>query len=326
MFLLLFLLVVSPAFGRPSSGQSDVGAEVAKQLEIFTNFNNETGKIFRNSSVVENVVKMLREAEKDILAMQAELKRLELEQIQFEENYFEAFNQAKSYLRETRQGLRKLADLTIKDVRDLKIILGGLDKSNNPIFLNVFINRMKDLMVETLKSLKEAKEEYNSAVETFDNLKSSIKAQNIQLRDHWISKTNKHTDEHRKIMNGCDEDWEFYLIVPWLVCWYQFGQLSHDPQFENLKDLNTMRKRMWVSGNNFDEGIKVAIGILTEEIELITVWNKSAKFVSQNIDEYDAEFLRQYKSVRGIFISGLDDLNDAAEEFLKLPKDILELT
>merc|ERR1719411_1657650 len=145
MYLLLILLV-SPAFGRPSSGQPDVGAEVANQLLIFTNFNNETGKLFLNSSVVENVVKTILEAERNILEMQAKLKTLEIEQIQFAENYFEAFNQAKSYLRQTRQGLRKLADKTVKDVRDLKIVLGGLDKTNGLIFLKT-VKDVRDLKI-----------------------------------------------------------------------------------------------------------------------------------------------------------------------------------
>jgi len=327
MFLLLFLLVVSPAFGRPSSGQSDVGAEVAKQLEIFTNFNNETGKIFRNSSVVENVVKMLREAEKDILAMQAELKRLELEQIQFEENYFEAFNQAKSYLRETRQGLRKLADRTVKDVRDLKTVLGGLDKTNDPFFLKIFINRMNDLMIETLESLEEAKEIYNSVLETFDNLNSSIKGQNIQLQnltetlDAWIKKIKDWAESsiHCKI---------HYVLTLTLMKNCGVDDSFLESYFEEAINSSTIKKiaeRMWESGNNFDQAIKVAIGILTEEIELISIWNKSAKVVSKNIDEYPAEFLKKYKSVRNIFISGLDDLKNAADEFLKQPKDIFEL-
>ena len=85
------------------------------------------------------------------------------------------------------------------------------------------------------------------------------------------------------------------------------------------------RKSVLESGNDFDQAIKVAIGILTEEIELISIWNKSAKVVSKNIDEYPAEFLREYKAVRDIFISGLDDLKKAAGNFLDQPKDILRL-
>jgi len=322
MFLLLILLV-SPAFGRPSSGQPDVVAEVAKQLEIFTNFNNETGKIFLNSSVVEDVVKMLLEAERNILEMQAELRKLEIEQIQFGENYFEAFNQAKSYLRETRQGLRKLADRTVKDVRDLKTVLGGLDESNDPFFLKIFINRMKDLMVETLESLEEAKEKYNSALETFDNLNSSIQVQYIQLQDHQESQSAELGEAKKKFSTWCNEDWMLFPFVPIIVC---PGLTSNrDVLYDEIENLETIAERMLESVNNFDQGIKVAIGILTEEIELITVWNKSAKVVSKNIDEYPAEYLKKYKSVRDLFISGLDDLNDAAEIFLKQPKDILNL-
>jgi len=325
MFLLLILLV-SPAFGRPSSGQPDVGAEVANQLLIFTNFNNETGKLFLNSSVVENVVKTILEAERNILEMQAKLKTLEIEQIQFAENYFEAFNQAKSYLRQTRQGLRKLADKTVKDVRDLKIVLGGLDKTNGLIFLKIFINRMKDLMVETLESLEEAKEKYNSAVETFENLNSSIKAQNLQILDEKESQDAEREKLQQK-HSQCFRDWcgEEWLIFPFPCL---FGCVPIDPSFDpsiEYENLKTITERMLESGNNFDQAIKVAIRILTKEIELITVWNKSAKVVSKNIDEYPAEFLKKYKSVRNIFISGLDDLNDAAENFLKQPKDILKL-
>ena len=74
MFLLLILLV-SPAFGRPSSGELDVEAEVTNHLDIFANFHHETGKLFLNSSVIETIVKMLLEAEKNILEMHAKLKR-----------------------------------------------------------------------------------------------------------------------------------------------------------------------------------------------------------------------------------------------------------
>merc|ERR1711992_462623 len=123
---LLLILFILPAFGRPSSDQLDVEAEIDNQLEIFTNFNNETGKILLNSTVVENVVKMLLEAERNILKMNGELKAMENQEIQFEENYFPTYNKAKSYLRETRQGLRKLADRTVTDVRDLKDLLEGL--------------------------------------------------------------------------------------------------------------------------------------------------------------------------------------------------------
>jgi len=337
MYLLLILLI-SPAFGRPSSGQLDVGAEISNQLDIFTNFNKETGKLLLNSEVIENVVKMLLEAEKDILEMQAELKTLETQEIQFNHTYFKEYNEAKSYLRESRQGLRKLAHRTVTDVRDLKILLEALDETNDTIFLKISINRMKDLMVETLETLKEAKEKYNSAVETFENLNSYVTLHNRKLE----KMSTKGSDEYEAwtarwragtlgtitaSTTGCIIADIFGALGACSVI--NAGISAHllaekeKEIVQYMEKLRSITGRMMKSGNKLDEAINVAIAILTEEIELITIWNQSAKTVSNNIDQYPVEFLRKYKSVRNIFISGLEDLKNAADKFLDQPKDIL---
>merc|ERR1711992_140363 len=145
------------------------------------------------------VIKMLLEAEQAILIMTAELKTLQAEEMKFKDNYFPNFNEAKAYLGRTRQDLRKLADRTVKDVRDMKVMLEAIDETTDSsaanLFLKISMNRMKDLMVETLETLKKAKGKYNSAAETFDNLNLIIKKQNMQLKEFvtnssdWIDNT-----------------------------------------------------------------------------------------------------------------------------------------
>merc|ERR1712152_101787 len=105
----------------------------------------------------------------------------ESEELQFEDNYFPKYNEAKSYLRQTRQALRKLADKTVREVRDLKVLLEALDKTDDTFLLKQSIEKMKDLMISTLETLKEAKEKYNLALDTFENLTSTIKTQNRKL-------------------------------------------------------------------------------------------------------------------------------------------------
>jgi len=342
MYLLLSLLV-APAFGRPASGQLDLGAE----FEIFTSINNETGNIFVNSTVMENVVKMLLEAEQDILAMQAELRTLETEQIKFGDNYFLAYNEAKSYLRETRQELRKLADRTVKDVRDLKGLLEGLDKTNNSPFLKLSINKMRDLMIETLETLKKARGLYNSAVNAFQNLNSSIKIQNKLIQnmvtenteeyDAWVSKVREGIyGSSAETTTGCiiTDAIEALGISRPTICSVVNAAILSIPYLafgiegkiaDQLEDIRRISEKMLQSGHNFDKTINVAIDVLIHEIELITVWTKSAKVVSDNIDNYSEEILRVHKSVRKIFIDGLDDLKKAADKFLSQPIDIFEL-
>jgi len=348
MYLLLILLI-SPAFGRPSSGQLDVGGEISNQLEIFTNFNNETGKLLLNTEVIENVVKMLLEAERNILEMNTKLKTLSNQDIQFKDNYFPAYNEAKSYLRETRQGLRKLAHRTVADVRDLKLLLEGLDKNEDTVFLKISINKMKDLMIKTLETLKEAKEKYNSARETFENLNSSIKIQNDQLKilltessDEYKAWVRKKGIATRTVLGASGAS--LTLACVFLDLLFTFGICTgvnavtlsvatpvieneiakkvekYRVEFENMKNITD---KMLESGVNFDEAIKEAITILNKEIELMGIWNQKAKTVSSNIDNSSEELLRKYKSVRNIFIIGLDDLKDAADKFLAQPEDIL---
>ena len=62
--------------------------------------------------------------------------------------------------------------------------------------------------------------------------------------------------------------------------------------------------------------MKVVIDILHKEIVLIDGLSQSARVVSNNIDRYPLEYLWQYKSIKTIFIRGLDGLKNAAETFL----------
>merc|ERR1712200_43771 len=103
MNLLLQLLLISPAFGRPSSGSGQVEdySWIVDPFNSLLSFSVEAKNIIGNSGLIDNVVKALQEAEKKILAMNAQLGLLETEDIKFEGTYFQSFNEAKSYLRQT---------------------------------------------------------------------------------------------------------------------------------------------------------------------------------------------------------------------------------
>ena len=123
---------------------------------------------------VDDVPENILETEKEILKKYAVLKRWGRQAIEFESNYYPAYYRAKSHLRETRQDLRRLAQRTLSEVRDLKIVLEDLVASNDSVIFTIFSNRLKDLRVETLK---EAREKYESAVKTFENTNSFAKTE-----------------------------------------------------------------------------------------------------------------------------------------------------
>jgi len=335
------LLLVSPAFGMPSNALLDVGNQIVDQLDSLPGFTEEGKNILKNSNLTETIAEALSEAEKNIREMDAELKLLETEELQFEDNYFPAYNKAKRYLRETRQALRKLADKTVTDVRDLKGFLEELDQTEDTVLLKEAIDKMKDLMIDTLETLKEALGKYNSALETFENLNSSIKTQNHKLGKmvdknsaEYKAWTHKTRAGVYTAIGGTTVGLIFADIFGCLgICSAvgAVGSISTAAGIEaeiakysaQLTKMITITDKMLESGGKFDQTINEAIAILTDEIELINKWTNSAEVVNRNIDKYPQKFLEKYKAIRNAFVDGLDDLSTAAQDFLAQPVDIL---
>jgi len=338
MYLLLILLV-SPAFGRPSSDQLDVGEDISNQLDDIVNFNNVTRNLLKNSTLFDEVSYSVKEAEQNILEMEAELKSLQskIPQLQDEGNFFPDYNKAKRYLRETRQELRELAHRTVTDVKVLKIFFEALDETNDnenenekskskqSILLKFSIDKMKNLMIETKERLEEARKKYTSASLAFDNLISSVKNQNSILKT-VVKQTIDEYEEDKDYTESVRYDCK-------IASWFTFGLCSLIHHFVNevpletarleLEDLQSKTDNLLERTITLNQDIIRAIGIMTEEIELINIWANSAELVSKNIVKYTEEYLRKYQTIRILFTNGLDDLKTAAEEFIAHSENIL---
>jgi len=336
MFIPL-LLLISTAFAMPSKAELDVGTEITKELDSFVNFSNEAGNILDNYNLTDKVVESLRAAEIDILEMEVELKTLQYEvaELRMEGNYFPEYNKAKSDLRETRQGLRKFAHRTVTEVRDLKVLLEDLDKTGDSFLLGISFDKMKDLMILTQESLEEAREKYSSAVESFKSLNSTIGAQNTKLTEMLTEDSDEYNDWVARVTEGeadCANEtdkgvWREVLdAVEDILINNQNCSARIAAEIavskEEIQHLKTITDRMLESGNNFDETIQEAIDILTDKIDQISIATKSAEFVSKYIVKHPKVFLRKYQAIRPVFVNGLDDLNNRAEEFLDQPIDI----
>merc|ERR1712241_216154 len=209
------------------------------------------------------------------------------------------------------------------------------------VLLKTAIDKMKDLMIDTLETLKEALGKYNSALETFENINSSIKTQNHKLGKMVDRNSAEYKEWTQKIRAGV------YTAIGGTTVGLIFADIfgclgicsavnvvvsaSTAAGIENeiakystkLETLKKITDRMLESGGKFDQTITEAIVILTDEIELINKWTNSAEVVNRNIDKYPQKFLEKYKFIRNIFVDGLDDLSNSAQDFLDQPVDIL---
>merc|ERR1712241_260782 len=132
-------------------------------------------RITTNSRLLGTDDEDLRFAEQNLLKMSMELNSAR--------SYFEAVNEATSNLRQTRQDLRELANRTVTEGRNLALLLDALPESGTlDTLLTVFIDTMKDLMIETEEKYEVAKAKYNSAVTAFDDLQHQLQLQLLKLQ------------------------------------------------------------------------------------------------------------------------------------------------
>merc|ERR1712165_422650 len=335
--VLLLILLMSTAFGKPSSEQLDIGADIANQLDILTKFSHEAGTLFVNSSLIEEVVKSLLVAEEDLLQMEVGLKTLtyQFPELRIAGNYFTAFNRAKSYVRQTRQGFREFSHKANIELRDLKILIQDVNKSEDSFLLKISLGKMKDLMSKTLKTLEEAEENYKKAVQTFKDPNSSIiskktvtkvetevcqnKSKDINDRVNQFLKNAENffkpgtkDEDIRKVIN---REQECLDRVPEKVSAFE----------AELEELQGITEGTLEKTKHFDENIMKAIDILTGEIDRFDILTEKVKDISQTIDIYPEEYLGEFLTIKTAFITGIDDLKKASENFLAQPKDILYL-
>jgi len=336
------LLLISPALGMPSSAPTDVGEVLINELDSLLGLTEETKDVFNNSELFETVAESLKEVEKAILRINVELKLLENEdELKFEDHYFPAYNQAKQYLRMSRQNLRGLADRTVKEVKALKNYLKEFDDKKDMDLLKISLDNMNILMIYTLEALKEARGNYNSALKTFEDLNSFIETQNRKLKKLVTKDSAEYKAWTQDLRGGIFGT----IAITTVACIIAdiFGALGICSGINaavsggtaaaveteitkyaaKLEQLKAISDKMLEAGKNFDSTIDEAISIFTHEIELINNWTNNAEVVKRNIDKYPEKYLKEYISIRTIFVNGLDDLQNSAQDFLDQPIDIL---
>merc|ERR1712018_559984 len=220
MYFQLFLVLISPALGMPSKAAEDVN-----ELQSFIDFSKETGDLLDNSQWIKEVFESLESTDPSVLGLEVELKTMPHSNVTglgLEGNYFPAYNEAKRYLRETEQKLRQFAYKTVAEVRDLKTLFAAVDETQDQAesqdLFRLQIEKMTGFMQDTLKKFRDANEKYETAKNTFVDLKnfstrSKEKVEKMLKTDstehqNWVEKvteaTKNATDVPEKVRKFTD--------------------------------------------------------------------------------------------------------------------------
>jgi len=288
----------STTFITPSSAQ--IG--VVRKLDSIVSSNNEVGKLMDSSRLLGTDDEELREAEQNILEMAAELNTLR--------NDFTTFNEAKFFLRKTRQELRELAHRTKTQVEFMNILLDNLDNSKHPVLLMATIDRMKILMIETKEKLEGAQDEYYSALEAFSSLTSSVGLTHQKLESYLEDK--EYTE---KVRRNCKIAAVFTLGLCPLLHHFVNEKPLEESRLE-LADIlpksDVLLSRTIILNRDIDD----AIIVISEEIKLINNWASTAEIVRENIELYPAKYLVIVPPIKQFFKNGLNEMIIVPEKFI----------
>merc|ERR1712079_970128 len=315
---LIVLLLISTALGRSNSAQLDVGENIVNQLNSIVRFTNETRSLLGDSRLIRAVSEGLQTAEFDILELEAELNPLQA-QVPGLQSYVAAFNETKSYLQQIRQELRDLADTAVKEIRDVFELFEDLDRNNDPVLLKLVIDIIKDLMLETKERLEAARGKYWSVSAAFDFLISTVTTQN-EILDQVVSQLEAKYQEDEasteQLRNNCNV---WAAVFTFGLCPLIHHYVNESPlenSSEELADIKTKSDRFLERTRILNQDIDVAIDLISDNLDQINTWVDSAEDVSENIEDYPAEYLEKYKSSREAFKTGLVEFKKVAEQFL----------
>merc|ERR1719471_1420633 len=175
-------------------------------------------------------------------------------------------------------------------------------------------------MIKTLKKLKVANEKYGEALQTFNNLVSSVEKQKDIVNAALIAAKEQFLkDEARtkKKILDCQIAAVFTLGLCPLINHY-VNVVPLGKARDKLADLESKTDNLLTKTKILKEDVKEAFFVVSEEINLISSWTISAEVVNNNIDIYPAKYLAKMELIRNVFINGTIGLKDAAEKYLHL--------
>jgi len=321
------------AIAKPTIKENEVNIGLMNTVvDTLIENGNELGNYPKFTSALNSTIKAAKdtfelldelcdEAKENIVKLNAELKRLDKQETEFNEEYFPKFNSARSKLKKVRNKLRKLAGKTVYKTRSMKNLLAALEnnKKDKKVFLGAALKEMKSLMISSKKILDEALDEYYLTIQAFEDLNSAI-----QVTNHYLSKfKDPESEEYKEVEKNTQKikgNKIFHLLRDFLgcfgICSYLYNKEVYGPYMATLDKFEKLTGNILAKGKKIDDTMKEANAFLNSEIELIVDWTSNVEQVSENIDDYPEEYLRKYEAFRSIFIAGLDDLQKTAQEFL----------
>jgi hypothetical protein len=311
-----------------------IGVEQARNLLNYANI------------TVEEVDELVRQSQIAIAQLQAQSRDLDLEKLEFTNNFITKFKDAKSNLLAARRDLVTLASETVLLCDNIEILIADWQDKHAIILLNTQFDNLRRLVEKTKTRLSSARGKYAALIDTFLTMNENIELFKTKL--HRAS--DKNSAEFRRwssairatYISGNSVITVGMVIADIFGCYgvcsatvstttwaataatAEVAINKYRGEIEALEDqVDNAIKHL----KKLDQSTEGAVELITDEMNLVIRWQAAADNVENTINDFSLEQLQAIRAFQSIFANSISKLKNAAQgfyDFASSEKPVLE--
>jgi len=319
-------LMLSNPIDASAGLQGTVEDDVERSVELLMSGSNETAAIialFKRAALnvdasIMKAFKKLQNINEQIVEQTSTDRVLKIVKANYIfSDALDTYDGVKSGIRVARRKLRSLAIKTKNACDDMELYLEGwaneVDNGEKRLYLKEQLTIMEELMVESIALLTEAEKTYASAIDNIDGL-------NAKLRDFSleIKKVVDTTSEERNTLK------RNLLIADWLGCVGICSAIGK--RFtKKMEELEETGESLREDVLEIKDVTRILINGLESEERIVQAWRIDAQEMDKKLDKLDLNKFQKMSLYRKVFAKSVVNLRESAEDYLKLPKEPVEI-
>jgi len=303
------------------------GVDTVKQLMEFS------------KTTIEEVDKLVDEAEVAIRNLKAESKTLNLEEFQFTKNFISRFNDAKKNLLDARRDLVSLSTKTVNLCDNTLILITDWQDEHAVVLLKSQFENLRRLVDETKIRLSSAKEKYTALINTWLTIDEEIATFKVKL--HKASDTNS-ADYNKWVTKvraggysaagavtagmiiadifGCLGFCSGIVTTGTWITTAASAEAAIAKYGAEIKSLEKQVDKAIVHLGKLDQAAEGAVELMTNEMNLVIKWQAASDNVENTINDYTIEQMQAIKAFQNVFANSIRKLKNAAQGFYDFAK------
>jgi len=290
------------------------------------------------NSFMVSLQEMIKKVHEDIKRINLMAKDLSTEGDALSQAYYHEFYPIRTNLRNTRLGLRSLAEETIIMTRNVRALFKSSERLGNKRALELQMGELEALIDKSIPILQMADKEYRASIAKLEKLEPIMNTLVAKLNRLLDRNSDEHAAYAKTLRGGAYGGaaagsgimialdaagclglcFSIYNAVAWPAT-VAAVELSLNERMNAIENLKWVAQSILQTTNGLSGNMDESINFLEKELGIIQRWRSEVNNVKRHIDTFPLE---EIPLVKDIFVTDMDGLQAAAQRFLDQPEAV----